>query len=202
MTDLISAIPKVRNSVVAVLRVHLSRPETTKKGKTRPAKVDCSFGSAFCVVEDRYLVTAYHVLNGGKPRDPKDRFYALTVPNNGDPAFHFPITGFPVERPELDVAVLEIRPCPVPNIHLPALPVSFRPFPDGTGVVTVGYPAPEIASINIDADLNYRGGQFFLKSHANEGIISAKYMLGKSKCMSSTSDGTTARAVVQNIGRS
>ena len=137
MTELLEAIPAVRDSVVAVLRIHMVRPETTKKGKTRPAQFNCSFGSAFCVLQDRYLVTANHVLNGGKPRDQKDRFYAFTVPGNGNPAFHFPVTGFPVERPELDLAVLEIGPYATPDVHLPALPVSFEPFPDGTPVVTV-----------------------------------------------------------------
>lgn len=178
MADLLKAIPRVRRSVVAILHVHLAHPETVKKGKTRPAEVNCSFGSGFCVADDRYLITAHHVLNGGRPRDPKDRFYAFTVPDNGDPAFHFPVTGFPVERPDLDLAVLEIGPCATPDIHLPALRVSFDPLPDGTPVVTVGYPAPEIASINVDPQLNYGGGQFFLKSHANEGIIAAQYMIG------------------------
>jgi hypothetical protein len=32
--------------------------------------------------------------------------------------------------------------------------------------------------VNIDPQGNYRGGQFFLKSHANEGIVSAQYPMG------------------------
>jgi len=55
------------------------------------------------------------------------------------------------------------------------VPVSFAPRPDGSRVLTVGYPAPIIAGVNVDAQGNYLGGQFFLKSHANEGIVSAQY---------------------------
>lgn len=178
MTDLIQAIPRVRDSVVAVLRVHQAHGEKVKKGHRVPAQVTCSFGSAFCVMDDRYLVTAHHVLNGGQPRDPADRFFAFTVPGNGGPAYHFPVTGFPFESAELDLAVLEIGPGATPDVHLPALPVSFDPFPDGTAVVTLGYPSPQIRDIKVDPDLNYRGGQFFLKSHANEGIVAAQYDAG------------------------
>lgn len=178
MADLTTAIPIIRESVAAILRIHRMRPETIKKGKVKPGKFQASFGSAFCVITDRYLVTAFHVLNGGKPRDAGDRFYALVVPGNGDPAFQFPVVGFPIERPDLDLAVLEIGPCLTAGVHLPALPVSFVLRPDGTRVVTIGYPAPEIAGLNVDAQGNLGGGQFFLKSHANEGIVSANYILG------------------------
>jgi hypothetical protein len=181
MMGLPRVIPTVRSGVAAILRVHLTRPETTKNGKTRPAQVQCSFGSAFCVVENRYLVTAHHVLNGGRARDARDRFYALTVPGNGDVGYHFPVTAFPLERPDVDLVVLEIGPCATPNVVLPALAISFEPVADGTPVVTVGYPAPEIRNINIDPDLNYQGGDFFLKSHANQGIVAAQYQLGENR---------------------
>lgn len=80
MADLKLAIPAVRESVAAVFRLRQIKAATVKKGKQRPAQFQFSWGSAFCVVTDRYLVTAFHVLNGGQPRDPQDRFYALTVP--------------------------------------------------------------------------------------------------------------------------
>ena len=175
--NLVHAIQKVRDSVVAILCIHAVPSKNANEGEGNPGQFNCSFGSGFCVTADRYLVTAYHVLNNGKARDPKDRYFALTVPDNGAPAYHFPVMAFPIERPELDLAVLEIGPCPTPGVHLPALPVSFRPYPDGTPVVTVGYPSPEIASIEVDSQLNYLGGQFFLKSHANEGIVAAQYDL-------------------------
>jgi len=173
-----TAIPSVRESTAAILRIRMTRPETVQKGQLQPAQFQAALGgSAFCAVTDRYLITAFHVLNDGQPRSAGDRFYAFVVPRNGDSAFHFPIVGFPVERPDLDLAVLEIGPCATAGVHIPSLAVSFAPRPDGTRVVTVGYPAPEIMGLNVDAQGNFRGGQFFLKSHANEGIVSAQYVI-------------------------
>lgn len=180
MADLTTAIPIVRESVAAILRIRSIRPETVKKGKVRPAQFQAIFsGSAFCVVADRYLVTAFHVLNGGQPRIPADKFYAFVVPGNGDQAYHFPVAAFPVESPDLDIAVLEIGPCTIAGVHIPSVPVSFAPRTDGTRVITVAYPAPEIVGLNVDPQGNYLGGgQVFLKSHANEGIVSAQYVIG------------------------
>jgi hypothetical protein len=177
MADLTVAIPKLRESLAAILRLRLTRPESVKKGKVRPAQFECGWGSAFCVVPDKYLVTAFHVLNGGKPREPSTKFYALVVPGNGEPFFYFPVPSFPIERPDLDIAVLEIGACSTAGVHLLALPVAFAPQADGTQVLTMGFPAPEIAGLNADPQGNFLGGQFFLKSHANEGIVAAQYIL-------------------------
>src|SRR5207244_5278572 len=107
MADAAHAIRSVRDSVAAILRVHITRPETVKKGKARPRQVHASLGgSAFCVVADRYLVTAFHVLNEGKPRNPSDKFYAFVVLGNGDPMFHFPVVAVPAEGHDIDVEVL------------------------------------------------------------------------------------------------
>jgi len=181
MGDLVNAVSVLRDGAVAILRIHLERPEVVKKGKVLPGKVGCSFGSGFCVSPNKYVLTAHHVLNGGKPRDPQDMFYVFTVPGNGDSAFHFPVTGFPLEHQGLDFAVLEIGPCATEGVELPALMVSFGAVSDGASVVTVGYPAPEIINIKVDQELNYNGGQFFLKSHANEGIVAAQYMLDSNR---------------------
>jgi hypothetical protein len=179
MTDPSTAIPTVRESVAAILRIRMMPPAAMPDGNARPAQFQATLGgSAFCVVADRYLVSAFHVLNGGKARNPADKYYAFIVPGNGDPAFHFPVTSFPVERADLDIAVLEIGPCVTSGIHIPAVPVSFGQRPDGARVLTVGFPAPEIVGLNVDAQGNYRGGQFFLKSHANQGIVSASYFMG------------------------
>lgn len=178
MAELTIAIPMLRDSAVAVLRIHTKRPEMIKKGKTRPAEFKLNFGSGFCILGDRYIMTAFHVLNDGQPRIANDRFYVFTVPGNGAMAYHFPVVGFPLELSNYDLALLEIGSCATGGVHIPAIPVSFSPKSDGTRVVTVGYPAPEIHSINIDSHGDYHGGQFFLKSHANEGIVSAQYSIG------------------------
>jgi S1-C subfamily serine protease len=163
--DLIAAIHVVRSSVVAIIRYRLVRPEAMKKGKVRPAQYQIWWGSGFCIVSNHYVATAFHVLSDGQQRDPFDRFLAFVVPDNDDPAYHFPVTGFPVERPDLDLAVLEIGQCAAQR--------------DGSRVLTVGFPSPEISTLNINSQGNYVGGQFFLKSHANEGILSAQYVLGQ-----------------------
>jgi hypothetical protein len=174
--DIAEAIPKVRSSIAAVLRLHTVKPAAMHKGKQRPAQIQASIsGTAFCIVTDKYLVTAYHVLNGGKPRDTNDKFYAFIVPSNSDHAHHFTIVGFPIEKAEHDIVVLEIGPCSNKEIHIENLPITFANQADGIRIITMGFPAPEIAAVNLDKDGNYVGGQFFLKSHANEGIISAQY---------------------------
>jgi Trypsin-like peptidase domain len=178
LTSLVAGIPSVREAVGAIFRMRRTRAETIKKGKPRPAQFQCGWGSAVCVVADKYFLTAFHVLNGGEPRDPGDKFYALVVPGNGNPFFFFPIVAFPLERPDVDLAVVEIGPCANGAVHVPALSVTFAPQPDGTRVLTLGFPAPEIGGLNADPQGNFLGGQFFLKSHANEGIVSAQYILG------------------------
>ena len=178
MADVKTVIPIVRDSVAAVFRLRLVKPQKVKKGKVIPAQYQCSWGSAFCVVTNKFIITAFHVLNAGKPRNLQDKFYALVVPGNGSPFFYFPVIAFPIEDQNLDIAILEIGPCAKGNIHLPALPITFTPQIDGTRVVTVGFPSPEVKGISADAKGNFLGGQFFLKSHANEGIISAQYVIG------------------------
>jgi hypothetical protein len=179
MPDLTTAIPKLRESIVAILTLRMTHPEMFKKGKgkIRPAQFQFHWGSAFCIVPDKYLVTAFHVLNGGKPRQPDSKSYALVVPGNGDPFFWFPVVSFPIERADFDMAVLEIGPCNTPGVKLPALPITFKMQPDGTQVLTIGFPAPEIAGLNADSQGNFLGGQFFLKSHGNKGIVAAQYIL-------------------------
>ena len=63
------------------------------------------------------------------------------------------------------------------GVNIPALPLSFAQQPDGSRVITVGFPAPQIVNAKVDANGNYLGGEFFLKSHANEGIVSAQYAI-------------------------
>src|SRR3972149_3754292 len=115
MPDVDAAIPIVRDSVCAVMRVRRTekKPKKKKHGPKAPAtqeiEVQVSFvGTAWCVVESKVLVTAHHVLNNAQPRQPDDKFYILSVPGNGDQAYHFPVVGFPLEDPSTDAAILEI----------------------------------------------------------------------------------------------
>ncbi len=176
MSDLSSAIQQTGDAVAAILRLHTVKPATVKKGKAKPAKISAGFaGSAFCIVDNRMLLTAHHVLNNGKPRDPNDKFYAFIVPQNGPQAYHFPVVGYPFESLDLDMAIIEVGACATAGVKISALPVTSEAQPDGSRVLTIGFPAPEIASLNVDQNGGYIGGQFFLKSHANEGIVSAQY---------------------------
>ena len=177
MPDAKLAIPKLRESIVAVMKLRQTKPETVKKGTVRPAQFEIGWGSGFCVLADKYVVTAFHLLNNGKPREQTAKYYALTVPGNANPLFYFPVISFPLERQDLDIAILEIGPCPTADVHLPPLPVTFAAQADGTQVLTMGFPAPEVMALNVSPDVNFRGGQFFLKSHANEGIVAAQYDL-------------------------
>jgi hypothetical protein len=147
-----------------------------KKGKVKPATFELSWGSGFCIATDRYVVTAHHILSGGKTRDPKDKFCAFVVPQNADQAFHFPVISFPVERADFDIAILELGLGASKGISIPGMPISFDQPPDGSRVMTVGFPAPQIEQVTITTQGDYQGGRFFLKSHANEGIVSAQYV--------------------------
>ena len=182
MAELAETIERVRDSVVAVMRLREVRRSKSHghHGKKPEETVEytVSFGSGFCVLDDRYVVTAFHVLNDGAPPDASDRHYIFTVPANGELAYLFPVIGIPVQRPEPDIAVLEIGPCVTPDIHLRAMPVSFEPLQDGQPVLTIGFPAPEVHGLNFDPHGTFVGGQFFLKSHANRGIVAAHYQLG------------------------
>jgi hypothetical protein len=177
MPDLTVAIPRLRKSTVAILTLRITKPATVNHGKPEPAQFRVNWGSGFCVLTDRYVVTAFHVLNDGATRDANSKSYALVVPKNDDPLYWFPVVAFPVERPDVDMAVLEIGGCPSANVSIPALPVSFKRQPDGIQVLTMGFPAPEITGLNADAQGNFLGGQFFLKSHANKGIVAAHYVV-------------------------
>ena len=176
--DLGEAIRQVRESTVAVIRIREAGRKSQGKNKPMAIEYKVSFGTGFCVVSDKYVVTAFHNLNEGKAPTEKDRHYILTVPENGNPAFHFPVIATPLLREDLDIAVLELGPCVTDGIGLPSLMVTTRPQHDGTRVVTVGFPAPELHGLSMDPQGNYMGGNFFLKSHANEGIVAARYDLG------------------------
>lgn len=176
MINLVKAISDIRDSVVSVLRVHMSKPEKKKKGKIRPPQFQVSLvGTAWCIVDDKYMVTAYHVFNGGKPRKKSDKFWVFSVPQNGPNAFHFPVTNFIFEDSNSDLAIIEIGPSPVTDVRIKSCPITFKPQIDGVRALTYGFPSPRIESASVDQDGTWKGGRFFLKAHANEGIVSAVY---------------------------
>lgn len=160
------------------MRIVKAKPKKRKK-KPTPIEFRLAFvGSAWYIVPSRLLLTAHHILNEGKPRDPKDLFYAFTVPGNGERAYHFPVTGFPLEDSNHDIAVLEVGPPAVTGQQIPSAPITFSRPPDGSRVFTFGFPAPEIKGANLDQDGRFLGGgRFFLKGHCNEGILAAQYQL-------------------------
>jgi len=147
-----------------------------KKNKPPQIQYQLSFvGTAWCIVQNKYLLTAHHILNNLKPRDPNDKFFAFIVPNNGLNAFHFPVVAFPLEDAASDMAILEIG-SPVNHTNqIPSVPITFNRPIDGSMVFTYGFPAPAINKANVDQNGNFAGGEFFLKAHANEGILAAQY---------------------------
>ena len=173
-------IAEMRDSVVAVLRIHRASAPPGGDPAPPPPPAALSFevgvvGTAWCVVEDRYLITAYHVLNKGQPRDTTDHFYVFAVPQNGPLGYHTRVTGFPLEDPAADMAVLEIARPVAPFPTLPALPLTFENQADGERVCTYGFPAPIISRANLDLGGHSLGGDLFLKGHANEGIVSGQF---------------------------
>ncbi len=160
------AIATVRNAVCAVLRIH-----PLQGGQVHTSMV----GTAWCIVENRYLVTAHHIFNGGQRRDSNDRFFVFSVPQNDLQVFHVPVVTFPLEDPSNDMAIIEIDPSGNPNFSISSVPVTFRAHQDGEKVLTFGFPAPKVSQTKIDQNLNWLEGNLFLKGHANEGIISGQF---------------------------
>lgn len=178
------AIAGVRDSVCAIMRIQ-EGTKTPRKGKRTGQPSSRQFGVSFagtgwCIVADRYVVTAHHILNDMKARLPKDKFVVFTAPGNGNRAYHFPVKGFVVEDPSSDLAILELGPAATAGQHIPAVPVTFARPPDGSRVLTFGFPAPVIQSVSLDRNGDYVAGRskFLLKGHANEGIVAAQYDVG------------------------
>lgn len=175
MTDSALAIAGVRNSVCAIMRIFGVARGGRKKGSAQPQFRLGFVGTAWCI-SDGHLLTAHHILHEGKPRKDGDKFYAFTVPDNGEHAYAFPVIGFPLEDQKNDFAILEIGPAATPGQEITPVAVSLARPPDGSPVVTYGFPAPEIKGATLDPQGNFLGGgQFFLKGHANEGIVAAQY---------------------------
>lgn len=164
------AIASVRDSVCGILRVHtLTGP---KKGQSQLAIV----GTAWCVVRNRYFVTAHHVFNEGRARDPADQFVILRAPGNGPTLDSIPVTGYALEDASLDLAIVEVDVPASTAIDIPPVPITLKQQRDGTAVLTYGCPAPLVTGANVTPQGQLLGVQTFLMTHANEGIVAAQYV--------------------------
>jgi hypothetical protein len=160
------SIQSIRNSVCAILKIHKDNQQNFQISVV---------GTGWCVVPKRFIVTAFHIFNNGQPRDPNDKFFVLFVPDNGPSAWHTPIINFLLEESTVDMAILEIDSNPLQSLQIPAIPITFKGIPDGERVITCGFPAPAIVNARVDNNGNWLGGTLFLKSHANEGIVSGQF---------------------------
>ena len=139
--DLVRAVASVRDSILAVLRIHRSPVKSVHGAIQAPIQFEVSIvGTAWCIVADRFLLTAHHILNKGALRDPEDRFFVFSVPGNGDAAYHTPVISFPIESPQTDMAILEIARPVSPMPPIPPVPVTFALQQDGQRVMTYGFP--------------------------------------------------------------
>jgi hypothetical protein len=174
MSELEGIINDARDSVCAIMRI-IKIPKNKKHKEAQKFKL-LFVGTACGIASNKYLLTANHLFNGGKLRDPNDLFYAFMVPGNGPKAYHFPIMNFILEDNVNDLAILELDKNISQDHQINSLPISFRRPSDGSKVLTIGFPSPIIASAKLGINGEYLGGgQFFLKSHVNEGIVSAQY---------------------------
>src|SRR6478609_7621388 len=99
MSTTIDTIASARNTVCGILKM---RPIDNNQYQVG------FVGTGFGIVKDKYVLTAYHIFDDGQPRRATDKFYVFAVPQNGPVAYHFPVVGFPLERRDLDFAVLEL----------------------------------------------------------------------------------------------
>ena len=174
MSTLIPAMKELRPCVADVMRI---RPDRRKRHPRQKAVFNLAFvGTAWCIADGIFL-TAHHVFNSAAMRDRGDKFTLFLVPDNGNSAFHFPVVEYVLEDAVHDLAILRIDPS-AGQIRAQCLPVTFRQVDDGTGAITCGFPAPAIAGGQVAPDGSWLGGgKFFLKSHANAGIVAAHYPL-------------------------
>lgn len=165
-----------RDASCAIMRIR--RGKVQKKHGKQHIEFSLSFvGSGYCILDNKHILTAHHVLNRGQPRVPEDKYFVFTVPQNKEKAYHAPVTAYPLERQDLDLAVLEIGKSSNPEFVLRSGGISACDYDDGSRVLTYGFPAPVISKAQIDPEANFLSGDLFLKGHANEGIIAAQYAI-------------------------
>lgn len=174
MSELNQPIACVRDAVCATLRIWKAEDQSG----LQPGQVQWHHvivGTAWCIVRNRYLLTAFHTFNGGKARQPDDKFFLFAAPGNGPVAYHTLVVGFPVERPDVDMAVMEISPPHDFPAAISAINVTFDRPADGERVLTYGFPAPEIHKARLNPNGDWCGGNILLKANANEGIVAGQF---------------------------
>ncbi len=130
-------------------------------------------GTTWCVVQNRYFLTAQHVLNDGNPRNPADQFIIIRAPGNGTRLERFPVVGFRLEDAQHDFAILEIHDPATQGAMVPSLRISFESVRDGTDVLTYGCPAPRVTGASLaQGQLHF---QTALVATANHGMVSAQF---------------------------
>jgi hypothetical protein len=175
MNDFVAGIARIRDSVAAVMKITREPPADDAPADALPSFGVAFVGTAWCVVRNRYFVTAHHVFGDQQARNADDRFVLFFVPGNGLMGFHTPVTDIVFDDPGNDMALIEIEGPPKGMHGIPALPVAFDYPADGTRVLTYGFPSPVISAATVDVDGNWSGGELLLKGHANEGIVAGQY---------------------------
>jgi hypothetical protein len=165
MSDAVAGIASIRDAVCGLLRIIPGQAP----GQARLGIV----GTTWCVSESGVFVTAHHVLNDGKARDPSHRYYVLRARENGQALEHWPVTGFRLEDGKRDLVLLD-APAPT-GLFVRAIPVALAPPPDGTPVLTYGCPAPAIHAATVSNEGNLVSIRTALFTHGNTGIIAAQY---------------------------
>lgn len=159
-------IEQVRDSVCGLLRVRKTAQNQFEVGVV---------GTTWCVVRNRYFITAYHVLNNGQARNPNDNFLILRAPGNGPRLERVPVVAFVLEDQRCDYVILEIDEQVGASLGINALNIYTGLVPDGTRVLTYGYPAPKVTNARVNTQGKLTGVRTMLLSHANEGIVASQY---------------------------
>ncbi len=202
MTDLISAIPKVPESVWLRFSAFTSH-DPRRQRRAKPGQPRSLF------IRQRILCCRRSLLGHCVPRAqqretarPQRPVYALTVRPTTATRRSPPRGRGPCRATRFELFYSRDWD-PRANIHLPALPVSFPAF-SRWDRCSHGHPAPEIASININTNLNYRGGPALPEESCERGHHISQVHAGENpNVCSSTSDGASRRERWSNdVGRS
>lgn len=176
----IETIAAIRDSVCAVMRVRKGHADSQSVAQSLPGSTGGNHraefvGTGFCIVDDTVVLTALHILNDGDPPLETDEFHVLTAPSNGPFVYPIPVLDIMDHNVDVDFAMLRIK---VPKGEsFPALTLTASSVPDGSEVVTYGFPLPDVVSVSLTRGgrLLTEGTKLFLKGHANTGIVAAQY---------------------------